>query len=357
MVNESKRFKACLTALKQLRQELEEKENNPEAPRLSQMHLRIVSHNNFPTAAGLASSAAGFAALVRAIADLYELPQSPSELSRIARLGSGSACRSLMGGYVAWDKGVEEDGRDSIAQQVATETHWPMKAAILVVSASKKTVSSTDGMQHTVATSELFTRRSRTLVPSRMDKMKKAIQERDWDLFASLTMRDSNNFHAVCLDTYPPIFYLNDTSRAIIQLIHELNRVANKVVAAYTFDAGPNAVIYYLPENEAWIISLLRNCFEEAVGIDHLPELNPAKGESILHPGFNMRFAEAVAGKVSRIILTEVGPGPQKLGTEDSLIDEMGEPKGSEGLTMFHEGHQRLKEPSELELPRTQPHP
>ena len=87
-----------------------------DATRQSAAHVtHICSRNNFPTAAGLASSASGFAALVASLAALYKLPATPSELSLIARQGSGSACRSLFGGYVAWEMGTKPDGSDSLA--------------------------------------------------------------------------------------------------------------------------------------------------------------------------------------------------------------------------------------------------
>ncbi|RPB28545.1 Diphosphomevalonate decarboxylase, partial [Terfezia boudieri ATCC MYA-4762] len=199
---------ACFSHLKRLRADLEA--TDPSLPKLSQYFVHVVSENNFPTAAGLASSAAGFAALVRAIADLYQLPQSEGELSKVARQGSGSACRSLFGGYVAWEMGTDDEtGEDSYAVQVAPASHWSeMRAAILVVSDKKKGVSSTAGMQATVKTSTLFKERAQNVVPKRMELMKKAILERDFETFAELTMRDSNSFHAVCLDTTPPIFYL-----------------------------------------------------------------------------------------------------------------------------------------------------
>ncbi|TKA51026.1 Diphosphomevalonate decarboxylase, partial [Friedmanniomyces simplex] len=109
------RTQACLRELRGLRRKVEAKDDG--SPKLSGMMLKIASENNFPTAAGLASSAAGFAALVRAIADLYALPSTPAELSRIARQGSGSACRSLFGGYAAWEMGKEKDGSDSMAYE------------------------------------------------------------------------------------------------------------------------------------------------------------------------------------------------------------------------------------------------
>ncbi|KAL8644113.1 MAG: hypothetical protein Q9210_007420, partial [Variospora velana] len=219
------RSQACLSSLRSLRASLERA--NPALPPLSTYPLRLSSSNNFPTAAGLASSAAGFAALVRAIADLYALPHSPTDLSLIARQGSGSACRSLLGGYVAWDQGTLASGTDSTARLVAPRAHWPdMRALILVVSAEKKGVSSTAGMQNTVRTSPLFQTRAEAVVPKAMRAMEFAIQERDFEAFAKITMRESNSFHATCLDTEPPIFYLNDVSRAAIKGVEAVNEKA-----------------------------------------------------------------------------------------------------------------------------------
>ena len=320
-VTTNARLQACLTNLAALRQNLEA--TDPNLPILSKMHLHIVSKNDFPTAAGLASSAAGFAALVRAIADLYCLPQDPAELSRIARQGSGSACRSMFGGYVAWNMGLAEDGSDSAAEQIAPASHWPgMCAAILVVSDEKKGVSSTAGMQATVATSQLFKHRANNVVPVRMESMITAIRTRDFPVFAELTMADSNQFHAVCLDTQPPIFYLNDVSRAIIRLVEELNRVVGSVVAAYTFDAGPNAVIYYLEENKSWIHGMLM-AFEMAAGWDS----EAIKARDFLPDEFDHKLFDGLEDGVSRIIHTGVGEGPERCTLEKSLINEMGMPK------------------------------
>lgn len=284
------------------------------------MPLRLISENNFPTAAGLASSAAGFAAFVRAIADLYQLPASPSELSLIARQGSGSACRSLFGGYVAWRMGSSPDGTDSRADQVAEAAHWPeMRALILVASAAKKGVSSTSGMQQTVATSGLFRERIASVVPENMARMEKAIAERDFAAFAEVTMRDSNSFHATCADTYPPIFYMNDVSRAAIRAVEAVNAAAGRTVAAYTFDAGPNAVVYYLEQDTAAVVGTF---YQLLSGLDGW------KAEAVKGAQSAVQLDEAVAGLlqngVSRIIMTGVGEGPIK--TDEYLVAEDGTP-------------------------------
>ncbi|CAJ2511330.1 Uu.00g069550.m01.CDS01 [Anthostomella pinea] len=305
------RTQACLRELRSLRQALEDAD--AALPKLSAMPLRLVSENNFPTAAGLASSAAGFAALVRAVADLYELRSLPTDLSLIARQGSGSACRSLFGGYVAWRHGTQADGLDSRAEQVAPASHWPqMRALVLVVSAAKKGVSSTSGMQQTVGTSDLFGERVARVVPKHMDAMEAAVAARDFASFAEVSMKDSNSFHACCADTYPPIYYMNDVSRAAVRAVEAINEAAGKTIAAYTFDAGPNAVIYYLEENSGPVVGTFYGLLRGTEGW---------KDEAKSYSSSSIQLDEAVSsivkGGVSRIIMTGVGEGPTK--TEQHL--------------------------------------
>lgn len=313
------RTQACLSELRSLRASLEQ--STPSLPKLSSLPLKIVSQNNFPTAAGLASSAAGFAALVRSIADLYELPASPIELSKIARQGSGSACRSLFGGYVAWEMGHADDGSDSVAVEVAPASHWPdMRAVILVASAEKKDVSSTAGMQQTVATSTLFKERVEIVVPQRMSEMRRAVEERDFEAFAKWTMRDSNSFHACCLDTEPPIFYMNDASRAAVRVVEAINEKAGKRVAAYTFDAGPNAVVYYLEKDEEAVAGVFKSVLGDKEGWEGEKGQKVKASEA---PSGTEVAAEKLKSGISRVILTGVGEGPIK--TDEMLIDDKGQ--------------------------------
>jgi diphosphomevalonate decarboxylase len=115
-----------------------------------------------------------------------------------------------------------------------------------VVSDKEKDTSSTSGMETSRLTSPLLQYRAASIVQPRLEEMEKAYLEKDFQIFGKLTMQDSNQFHATCLDTYPPIFYMNDTSKVIIRLVHVINSYYNEIRAAYTFDAGPNAVIYTL---------------------------------------------------------------------------------------------------------------
>lgn len=201
--------------------------------------LNIESRNTVPTASGLASSASGLAALAFALIKLYDLDSHSSmeKLSKIARLGSGSACRSMFGGFVHWNTSGE-------VKQLAPDAWWPeLSGFVVVFSSAAKSVSSTSGMQTTVKTSSLFMERIKIIVPRRIEEMKEAISSKNFHLLAELTMKDSNSFHACCFDTFPPIKYLTDDSFRLMSLVHECNAEAGQNVLAYTFDAGQNGVI------------------------------------------------------------------------------------------------------------------
>ncbi|KAI8923602.1 GHMP kinase [Entophlyctis helioformis] len=337
---------------------------DPALPVLSTQALHIASRNNFPTAAGLASSASGFACLTYALYALFDLHAaaavSLSDVSKLARVGSGSACRSLFGGFVAWDMGVRPDGADSMAVQIAPEAHWPdMEALILVVSDARKDTGSTEGMQLTVESSPLLQHRIAHVVPARMQRMIRAVTDKDFDAFAEITMADSNQFHAVCLDTFPPIFYMNDISRGIISLITAYNNLFLSAPApagsdatstrrgyraAYTYDAGPNAVLYIRREHVAEVVALINHFFPAPAGASDeyygraasfMSESETARVVADLAakisanaPGFATPYP---AGSLRRIISTHVGDGPRLLATgndaEISLLDAQGLPK------------------------------
>jgi diphosphomevalonate decarboxylase len=221
---------------------------------------------------------------------------------------------------VAWNAGSAADGHDSRAELVADAAHWPdMRAVILVASAARKTVPSTEGMQATVKTSTLFKVRAAEVVPARMVEMRKAIAERDFEGFAKTTMKDSNSFHATCLDTDPPIFYMNDTSRAAVRAVELINAKAGKSVAAYTFDAGPNAVIYYLAENESAVAGVFKNVLS---GVDGWQSERGGKITANGDQVVDGNVAAILKEGVSRVILTGVGEGPQK--TQQHLVDDKG---------------------------------
>ena len=230
------------------------------------LKARVISENNFPTGAGIASSASGFAALSCAACDAADLSISKKELSMLARLGSGSACRSILGGFVEWKAGGRKDGRDSYSTQVATRANWPEIIDIVAITDSKKKkIGSEEGMDITVRTSALFQKRLRE-VPNRLAWMKSAIDERDFASLAKLSMEDSDSMHASIEASKPPLAYLNGTSRTIMEKVRELNKSEGKTVAGYTFDAGPNAHVLALKKDKKNVV----RCLEEIEGVERL---------------------------------------------------------------------------------------
>ncbi len=261
-------------------------ENNSEAKeRLKQLevirkragitdHCRIVSINGFPTAAGFASSASGLAALACAASKAAGLTLTQIELSILARMGSGSASRSVMGGFVEWQKGEKVDGSDSIAVQIAPPEYWPeIRLISVVLKETKKKVSSRAGMKQTIVTSPLYKARMQ-YIDKVTSEMENAIKTRNFEKFAELTMRDSNNMHAVMLDTWPPIKYMNDKSFEVIEAVHRLNETTGKIIAAYTFDAGPNAHIYTTEQNVPKVLEMLK----QISGVKKTVISKPGKG-------------------------------------------------------------------------------
>ncbi|XP_034724738.1 diphosphomevalonate decarboxylase [Etheostoma cragini] len=303
------RLQSCLREIRRLAR----KRSNDRDPALDSTCLshkvHICSVNNFPTAAGLASSAAGFACLVYTLARVFGVE---GELSAIARRGSGSACRSMYGGFVQWIMGQKDDGKDSLAQQVEPETHWPeLRVLVLVASAERKPVGSTSGMQTSVKTSCLLKHRAESVVPGRMAEMIEAVQRKDFAAFAELTMKDSNQFHATCLDTYPPIFYLNSVSQQVINLVHRYNRHYGETRLAYTFDAGPNAVIYTLQQHVPEFVQAVEHFFPPETNggqfIKGLPVNRVALSEELKQE----IGLEPMPKGISYIISTKAGPGPR----------------------------------------------
>lgn len=282
--------------------------------------LQIASKNNFPTAAGLASSAAGYACLVYTLATLYGV--ETEELTAIARQGSGSACRSLHGGFVRWLMGVRNDGRDSVAIPVAPATHWSdMHVLILVVNDSRKSISSTNGMRRSVETSDLITYRAQHCVPKRMEVITQAIKERNFEKFAEIMMKDSNQFHAIALDTYPPCIYMNDVSHSVIHFVHAFNEAAGSTKVSYTFDAGSNPCLFLLEKDVNTVYSALMEAFpnDASADVEYVKGI-PLEYSKNFELNGNVLFKTNGRNQFKYIIHSRIGAGPKKLDKEASLL-------------------------------------
>lgn len=295
-------------------------------------NIHVCSENNFPTAAGLASSAAGYACFVYTLARLYKIENT--EISKIARQGSGSACRSIYGGFVQWKMGELNDGSDSIAVQICPSTHWPeMRVLILVVNDSKKKTSSTGGMSRSAQTSDLLKHRVKKCVPERTRQIIEAIKMKDFQKFGEITMKDSNQFHAVCLDTYTPCIYMNDISHSIVNLIHQYNEACGSIKAAYTFDAGPNCCLYLLEEEVPKIISLIKKVLpNDDSSVEYLKGIPVDDG--IISNEILSKFSQEPIGRnlLKYIIHTKIGEGPKELHSNESLLNSNGLPKNYSGF-------------------------
>nr|XP_045594641.1 diphosphomevalonate decarboxylase-like [Procambarus clarkii] len=333
---ENPRIQNCL---KEIRRRASKRKLEGSTEDILNWHIHICSANNFPTAAGLASSAAGYACLVYALGQVYGVE---GDLSSVARQGSGSACRSIYGGLVRWYKGELDDGSDSIAQPIAPKDHFPnLRVIICVVSSGRKKIGSTDGMRQTVLTSKLMQYRFTQSVVSRMESILEAIEKKNWSDFCDFTIADSNEMHAVCQDTFPPCVYMTDTSHTLASLVHQYNDVKisqgdinHKV--CYTFDAGPNACLFVPGAVVDEVLALLLRAF---------PPCSSQKSDEYVkglsaHPAtlskelMSLVTDETEAGKLKYLIHTKVGDGPRVISdTDSSLLDEttgMPKPAGGE---------------------------
>jgi diphosphomevalonate decarboxylase len=197
-------------------------------------NARVVSTNNFPVAAGIASSASGFAALAMAATAAMGLQLSERDLSRLARLGSGSACRSVPGGFVEWQPG--HDDYDSYASTIEPPDHWDLADCIAIVSRGQKSVGSAEG--HILASTSPLQRARVADTPLRLKLCRQAINERDFEILANVTELDCQLMHAVMITSTPPLLYWQPVTQQLTRLVQTWRK--NGLPVCYTIDAGPN---------------------------------------------------------------------------------------------------------------------
>jgi diphosphomevalonate decarboxylase len=194
----------------------------------------IESYNNFPTGTGIASSASGFAALALAASRAASLELSETELSRLARRASGSACRSIPGGFVEWQTG--QDDESSYAFSLAPPEHWELMDCIAVISQTHKATTSQEG--HSLADTSPLQAGRVADTPRRLEICRQAISRRDFEALAGIMELDSNLMHAVIMTCSPALFYWQPTTIQVMRSVIEWR--ASGVPACYTIDAGPN---------------------------------------------------------------------------------------------------------------------
>jgi diphosphomevalonate decarboxylase len=196
----------------------------------------VESKNNFPTSAGLASSASSFACLAMAASRAANLDLTKGELSELARLGSGSAARSIFGGFVEMNMGNLADGSDAIAQPLFPKEHWDLSVLIAITSEKEKKTGSTDGMEASRLTSPFY----KPWVESSskdMDEMREAITQKDFEKVAEVSEFSCLKMHALALATNPGLIYWNGTTVDAMHSIREMRD--NGIPVFFTIDAGP----------------------------------------------------------------------------------------------------------------------
>ena len=205
-----------------------------------QLKAEVVSENNFPTGAGIASSAAAFAALALAASKAAGLDLDEAALSVLARHGSGSASRSVPGGFVEWQMG--EDDKSSYAFSIAPAEHWDLADCVAVVSTGHKETGSTQG--HPLADTSPLQAARVADAARRIEICRNAILERDFEAFASIAEADSDLMHAVMMTSNPALFYWKPATLRVMDSVR--NWRAAGIPVFYTIDAGPNVhVITY----------------------------------------------------------------------------------------------------------------
>lgn len=238
---------------------------------------KVVSNNNFPTAAGFASSASGLAALVYAATKAAGLELSTKELSILARMGSGSASRSLIDGFAIWHKGTKKDGSDSYAEQIAPKSHWPeFRILGCVISKNAKKIKSRAGMAQSVKTSPIF-ETWYTNAEKDAQKMVELIKAKKFEELGMLAQNDAILMHACAMTTRPSIIYW---APGTLEVIHKIMDLQDEGMKAYfTIDGGPKVKVICLEKD----VPKLKQILGALESVHEIIECKPGTGPRVVN--------------------------------------------------------------------------
>lgn len=239
------------------------------------LFAKVTSENNYPTASGLASSSSGFAALALAATEAAQVSFSMEQLGVLARQGSGSAARSILGGFVEMKVGEKPDGTDSYAVQLADENHWGINVVIAITAEYEKQISSTDGMKQTALSSPFY---SDWISSSKtdLDDMRLAISKKDFQKLGEISEYSCLKMHGLAMSAKPGIVYWNAATISVIHAVREL-RLKN-IQCYFSIDAGPQVKILCMPHDVEAIGKLLM----EIPGVSRLIRTSLGSGAKLI---------------------------------------------------------------------------
>jgi len=237
------------------------------------LFARVRSHNDFPTASGLASSASGFAALALAATRALGLALPPARVSALARAASASAARSLFGGF------VELGARAESAVPVAGPEHWPLIMLVAVTSEAAKDTGSTDGMQHTASTSPYYASWVSD-APRLFAEVKAAVLGRDFARLAPAVEQSALAMHASMLAASPALIYFRPATLGVIETVRSLRKAGTS--ACFTIDAGPHVKVLVEPGSAGAV----RRALAATDGVLRVLESAPGPDATVLDGGF-----------------------------------------------------------------------
>ena len=203
-----------------------------------------MSENNFPKSVGLSSSASGFAAMSLAASEAVGLKLSRKDLSRLARLASGSSCRSVADGWVEWRAGISD--KDSYAETVFEPNYWDIRILVVLLSQKEKKVSTTDG--HRVAKTSPFFKMRLEFVNKVLRDVKKAICNRNFRRFGELVEDEALNMHAIMLTSKPSLIYWLPETVRVMRAVQEWR--SEGLESYFTVNTGQNVFVFCMPKDE-----------------------------------------------------------------------------------------------------------
>jgi len=235
----------------------------------------VESHNSFPTASGLASSASGFAALALAACRAAGMDPGWDGLAQLARRGSGSAPRSLLGGFVELMPGESPDGSDCLVRQVADPDYWDLRLLVVINGQSEKEVGSTEGMELTRLTSPFYGEWLRS-GSADVDAALNAIVRRDFRSLGQVAETSCFRMHAVALSASPPLLYWNAVT---VDAIHKVRALRKKGLGGYvTIDAGPHVKVLCRASDSEDLAREIR----EVPGVERVVIERPGPGAEVI---------------------------------------------------------------------------